>query len=296
MDYFIRVSDGLLFKRTKDISTGRAYDWYNVGKLRNSGFEFDLNVKLIQKKDWYWDMSVNGYTYANKMLNLPDEYKVSGMPNGNQRIYEGKDIYRWEMRQFAGLDEKGNSLWYMDRDLTDGEGNVVGVEKVTTGDATEATQYLLEKSALPDFTGGLNTTLRWKSLDLTIMTNFQFGGYGFDYDFSAFSSANFPMNRLKNYADAWNPETGKGSAPIWNTNDSNINASSDRFLISKTDEQDRHQERSRVLRLRQRLLRIEAQGLRSPYEHGRSGRDGRFEQRGRYVLFADPHHFGRSQY
>ena len=32
----------------------------------------------------------------------------------------------------------------------------------------------------------------------------------------------------------WNPETGKGSAPIWNTNDSNINASSDRFLISKT--------------------------------------------------------------
>ena len=234
MDYFIRVSDGLLFKRTKDISTGRAYDWYNVGKLRNSGFEFDLNVKLIQKKDWYWDMSVNGYTYANKMLNLPDEYKVSGMPNGNQRIYEGKDIYRWEMRQFAGLDEKGNSLWYMDRDLTDGEGNVVGVEKVTTGDATEATQYLLEKSALPDFTGGLNTTLRWKSLDLTIMTNFQFGGYGYDYDFSAFSSANFPMNRLKNYADAWNPETGKGSAPIWNTNDSNINASSDRFLISKT--------------------------------------------------------------
>ena len=118
------------------------------------------------------------------MLNLPDEYKVSGMPNGNQRIYEGKDIYRWEMRQFAGLDEKGNSLWYMDRDLTDGEGNVVGVEKVTTGDATEATQYLLEKSALPDFTGGLNTTLRWKSLDLTIMTNFQFGGYGYDYDLS----------------------------------------------------------------------------------------------------------------
>ena len=84
------------------------------------------------------------------------------------------------------------------------------------------------------FTGGLNTTLRWKSLDLTIMANFQFGGYGYDYDFSAFSSANFPMNRLKDYADAWNPETGKGSAPIWNTNDSNINASSDRFLVSNT--------------------------------------------------------------
>lgn len=234
MDYFIRVSDGLLFKRTKDISTGRAYDWYNVGKLRNSGFEFDVNVKIIQKKDWYWDVSINGYTYANKMLNLPDEYKEAGMPNGNQRIYEGKDIYRWEMRQYAGLDEKGNSLWYMDQDITDSEGNVVGVEKVTTDKATEATQYLLEKSALPDFTGGLNTTLRWKSLDLTIMANFQFGGYGYDYDFSAFSSANFPMNRLKDYADAWNPETGKGSAPIWNTNDSNINASSDRFLVSNT--------------------------------------------------------------
>lgn len=40
----------------------------------------------------------------------------------------------------------------MDQDITDSEGNVVGVEKVTTDKATEATQYLLEKSALPDFT------------------------------------------------------------------------------------------------------------------------------------------------
>lgn len=234
MDYFIRVSDGLLFKRTKDISTGRSYDWYNIGKLRNSGFEFDLNVKLIQKKDWYWDVSINGYTYANKMLNLPDEYKESGMPNANQRIYEGKDIYRWEMRQYAGLNENGKSLWYMDQDVVDADGNVIGVEKVTTDDATKATQYLLDKSALPDFTGGLNTTLRWKNLDLTIMANFQFGGYDYDYDYSMFSSANFPMNRLKDYADAWDPATGKGSAPIWDTTDSNINASSDRFLISKT--------------------------------------------------------------
>lgn len=90
MDYFIRVSDGLLFKRTKDISTGRAYDWYNVGKLRNSGFEFDVNVKIIQKKDWYWDVSINGYTYANKMLNLPDEYKEAGMPQRQSTHLRGQ--------------------------------------------------------------------------------------------------------------------------------------------------------------------------------------------------------------
>ncbi len=78
MDYFIRVSDGLLFKRTKDISTGRA-DWYNVGKLRNSGFRIRPERQAHpEEKNWYWDVSVNGYTYANKMLNLPDEYKVSG--------------------------------------------------------------------------------------------------------------------------------------------------------------------------------------------------------------------------
>ena len=218
-----------LLCRNKSIELLEPYE----GKLSRTVLRGERGSNVPDLPD-YWDVSINGYTYANKMLNLPDEYKEAGMPNGNQRIYEGKDIYRWEMRQYAGLDEKGNSLWYMDQDITDSEGNVVGVEKVTTDKATEATQYLLEKSALPDFTGGLNTTLRWKSLDLTIMANFQFGGYGYDYDFSAFSSANFPMNRLKDYADAWNPETGKGSAPIWNTNDSNINASSDRFLVSNT--------------------------------------------------------------
>ena len=110
MDYFIRVSDGLLFKRTKDISTGRAYDWYNVGKLRNSGFEFDLNVKLIQKKDWYWDMSVNGYTYANKMLNLPDEYKVSGMPNGISRTVRAT-LWAWRKSRPAMLPRPRSTCW-----------------------------------------------------------------------------------------------------------------------------------------------------------------------------------------
>lgn len=233
-DYFERVSDGLLFKRTKDISTGRAYDWYNVGKLKNSGIEFDIKGRVIQTKDWLWEVSLNGYSYKNKMLNLPDEYKESGMPNGNQRIYEGKDIYRWELRRFAGVGDEGQSLWYMDKDILDDEGNVIGTEMVTTDDATDAKYYLLDKSSNPDFVGGLNTTLRWKNIDLTVMTNFQFGGYGYDYDYAMFSSANFPMNRLKGYDAAWNPETEIGSQPMWNTMDSNLSASSDRFLISKS--------------------------------------------------------------
>ena len=232
-DYFERVSDGLLFKRTKDISTGRAYDWYNVGKLENTGIEFELKGIIFQTKDWYWDISMNGYSYKNKMLNLPDEYKETGMPNDNQRIYEGKDIFTWEMRQYAGINDKGASMWYMDQDILDDEGNVIGVEKVATDDISKAKYYLLDKTATPDFTGGLNTTVRWKNIDLTIMTNFQIGGYAYDYDYAMFSSANFPMNRLKDYASAWNPETGEGSQPMWNTKDSNLSASSDRFLIRK---------------------------------------------------------------
>ena len=234
MDYFERVSDGLLFRRTKDISTGRAYDWYNVGKLKNSGFEFEIKGRIIQTEDWFWEVSMNGYSYKNKMLNLPEEYKESGMPNGNQRIYEGKDIYRWELRRYAGVGDKGQSLWYMDKDVLDEEGNKIGTEVVTTDEVANATYYLLDKSSNPDFVGGLNTTVRWKNIDLTVMTNFQIGGYGYDYDYAMFSSANFPMNRLKNYASAWNPETGEGSQPMWNTMDSNLSASSDRFLVSKS--------------------------------------------------------------
>ncbi len=233
-DYFKRVSDGLLFRRTKDISTGRAYDWYNVGKLENSGIEFEIKGRIIQTKDWYWEVSMNGYSYRNKMLNLPDEYKESGMPNGNQRIYEGKDIYRWELHRYAGVGDQGQSLWYMDQDLLDGEGNKIGTEMVPTDDVSKATYYLLEKSSNPDFVGGLNTTVRWKNIDFTVMTNFQLGGYGYDYDYAMFSSSNFPMNRLKGYAAAWNPETGEGSQPMWNTMDSNLSASSDRFLVSKS--------------------------------------------------------------
>lgn len=231
VDYFDRLSDGLIFKRSQDISSGRPYNWENVGKMRNSGVEFDLKVDILNKGDFRWDVSLNGYHYKNKMISLPAEYKEAGMPMASQRIFEGKDIYRWELLQYAGIDpQTGKSLWYMDKKEEDGK-----ITKVTTNDQTKAKKYLLDKTALPTFNGGLSTNFRWKNIDFSVITSFQIGGYGYDYDYAQLNSSNFPMNRLKEYWKSWDPANPKANAlPIMDSNDAGVSAASDRFLISKS--------------------------------------------------------------
>ena len=57
------------------------------------------------------------------------------------------------------------------------QGNVTGRE--LTSNFAEANQYEMG-DALPDMTGGLRTTFRWKGLDLNIQTAFQIGGKQWD--------------------------------------------------------------------------------------------------------------------
>ena len=179
-DWYNRRTHDLIWNRPTPASTGLSSRLENVGVLQNSGFEFDITVDLIKSRNVYWNVGINGAFAQNKLIDYPAELGNAALGgdyvSGAFLRGKGKSYYNLYLFDYAGVDpETGGELYW--KNTTDSAGNVTGRE--LTSNFAEADQYEMG-DALPDMTGGLRTTFRWKGLDLNIQTAFQIGGKQWD--------------------------------------------------------------------------------------------------------------------
>ena len=218
VEYFHRRTDDMLFQKTLAPSAGRPYNWENLGAMSNQGIEFEVNVDILKGRDFSWTATVVGSHYKNKILTLPEENREDGIVSGTFKLFEGKSRYEYFTYQYAGMDDKGNAQWWKD-EVDEATGEKTG-KKVKTSTYADATKDWLGKTALPDLTGGLNTTFQWKGIDLTIATAFQIGGWAYDSDYLSGMSNSFYVGHHKDLWKTFNPATGEGEYPVWNANNS----------------------------------------------------------------------------
>jgi TonB-linked SusC/RagA family outer membrane protein len=231
VDYYIRTTHDMLFQKTLPISAGRPYNWENLGKMRNAGIEFEVNVDIFNRNDFRWTATLIGSHYKNTMLTLPEENREEGITDGNFKLMEGKSMYDYFTWEYAGIQKDsgvfdsgidqgkdkipGAPLWYYD--ILDANGDPTG-ERGVTQEYGNATRYYIGKTALPDFTGGFNTSLYYKGIDLSIAAAFQLGGWGYDSYYLDGMSASFYVGHNKDMWNTYNPATKEGSIPVWNAN------------------------------------------------------------------------------
>jgi iron complex outermembrane receptor protein len=90
IDVYEKLTTGMIFgyavSPTIDPS---GYVIMNVGKLRNRGIEFSVNVNAVQTKDFTWNTTLNLASNKNVILNLkgPDKYGI----NADSSTYTGID-------------------------------------------------------------------------------------------------------------------------------------------------------------------------------------------------------------
>ena len=231
-DWYNRRTHDLIWNRPTPASTGLTSRLENVGVLQNAGFEFDITVDLIKSRNVYWNIGINGAFAQNKLIEFPEELGNAALGgdyvSGAFLRGKGKSYYNLYLFDYAGVDpETGGELYW--KNTTDSEGNVTGRE--LTSNFAEADQYEMG-DALPDMTGGLRTSFRWKGLDLNIQTAFQIGGKQWDG-----ASANMydPGRAGFTVSDdlirnTWTPENPNAEFPMlmyggtWQFTASNVNA------------------------------------------------------------------------
>jgi len=223
INYYNRVSKDLLYAKPMASSTGFSSISANIGALKNTGVEVELNVIPVSTRDFKWTVGLNIAKNKNKITDLPQKEIISG----TKKLMVGTSIYDFYLREWAGVDPaNGNPLWYQ----TNSEG-----KKVTTTNYANATQYYAG-SALPDVTGGFSNTFNYHNFELSFLLAYSLGGKVLDLDYvSLLSGGTSPgRNWSTELADRWTPEHTSTDVPKLTTDNLNWTSTSTRFLYSAT--------------------------------------------------------------
>lgn len=223
VEYFNRRSKDLLFSRPMATSTGFTSIDANVGALKNTGMEVQINAIPVITPNFRWALSLNATHYRNTITDLPQNNLISG----NKMLRIGGSIYDFYLREWAGVDAAtGNPLWYKD----DANGN-----KITTSDYSDGKQYV-QSSSLPKLTGGLTNTFTYKQFELSALLSYSLGGKILDGDYTALlqNGSNPGAAWSVEMLNHWTPENPNTDVPRLTTDNLGWTQASTRFLYNAT--------------------------------------------------------------
>ncbi|WP_417861014.1 SusC/RagA family TonB-linked outer membrane protein [Winogradskyella sediminis] len=200
VDYYIKNTTNLFFNQSLPGSSGSAQIQYNDGTMRNSGLEFSALVRIIKDGDFRLSAGINGELFDNEITEMPKDLYTGEAKVLDGRYSEGKSLYDWYMREWAGVDPaSGAALWNLYYDDIDNNGVLsagdteissmtlyldenpnANVKKTTTSTYTNATNKYVGKSAIPKVRGGFRLNAGYKGFDLTAQFSYSIGGYVYD--------------------------------------------------------------------------------------------------------------------
>ena len=242
IEYYRRKTSDMLFSFSVAPSLGYSSYFDNVGNMVNSGVEMDFNVNIFNTRNFTWDVNLNISTLKNRLTMLDPDKQISteyaadgkgykGYSSGNFFIAEDLAMFTWRMKEYAGVNEDGESLWY--RNTKDEEGNITGRE--TTKTYADADYYITEETSIPKVYGGFGTKLKVYGVDFGINFTYQIGGKQYDGTYAYFMSSpsgSAGSNYHKDLLNAWTPENTGSNIPRFQLNDQYSAAASTRFLTN----------------------------------------------------------------
>ncbi|MBP1612575.1 MAG: TonB-linked outer membrane protein, SusC/RagA family [Bacteroidetes bacterium] len=241
VDYYKKITDGMLMTMSIPSYVGESKPTGNVGKMENQGVELETSYRF---KVGAWEFKIGGNaTYLkNKLINLGndtgynnyDSYQNVGTIS---RAENGQAFPFFYGRKTDGIFqnmEEVNSYTYTDADgevsiiqpkALPGDVRFVDVNNDGVIDDNDRTKI---GKGMPDWTYGLNLSVGWKNFDFNVMLQGVEGNEIFDAtrrtDISYINLPSYMLNR-------WTGEGTSNKIPRFTFTDDNNNwTSSDLFV------------------------------------------------------------------
>ncbi len=214
-NYFKSWTSNLLSLQQLAWASGLDVNWSNGGKLENNGFDVHAVVKVLNTKDFRWEVGASVGHYKNEVTALPDnnrsfetdlygatiQTKV-GQPVGLFYGYQTNGVYSNTAEANADakylIKENGDKVFFKSGDMNfvDLDGNHVIDENDRTviGDPN------------PDLYGNIHTTLSYKNLTLSAVFNYSLGNDIFNYQRSLLEGGTYFLNQTTAMKNRWTTE------------------------------------------------------------------------------------------
>jgi TonB-linked SusC/RagA family outer membrane protein len=225
-----KTTDNLLLNAQLPPTVGFGTAYKNIGKMENRGFEFTLNARIIESKDFRWESNINITFNRNKVLALTEGQRsldnaVQTDVNYSDNLYTatiGQSAgmmvgYIWEGNyQYSDFDSPAPGVYLLKsevpangrprnviqpgdikyRDLN-GDGNVNADDKTIIG------------RGLPVHYGGFVNNLSFKGFSLNVFFQWSYGNNIYNANritFEGNTNGRRNMNQFASYVNRWTPE------------------------------------------------------------------------------------------
>lgn len=231
LEFYNRSTRDMLMWFSTPVSIGYSGYYDNIGDMRNTGLELELNADIFTSRNFSWNVGMNLTWEKNRVTYLPSDKKLLTVDGYSgymsSYVFYGEDlpVNTWYMPRYAGVSENGEAMYY----YTDSETG----EMMPTTDYQQADYYLCG-SALPEVYGGFNTTIKAYGFDLSAQFNYSIGGKKYDSAYNGFMTPpTSTLTGLKLHKDvfkSWSAENNGSDIPRFQYNDDYTGQTSDRFL------------------------------------------------------------------
>lgn len=213
-DYYYRLTTDMLLDAPVPQTSGYATIRRNVGSMENRGFEFSVNSTNIKSKDFQWNTQFNISFNRNKVLTLAtpsDIFNVGGPnftnPTNIIRIGESVGSF-WGLTRlgvWGTAEAEEAAKWTSYRNgLTILPGDIK--YKDFNGDRaiTDADRSIIGNSN-PDFWGAISNSFKYKSFDLTLEMQFNYGNQVMLMNLHPSEDRQALANSYTSVLNAWTP-------------------------------------------------------------------------------------------
>ena len=243
IDFYNKKTTDLLFWLNIPESSGTRGYYDNIGDIRNRGVELTLQGSVIRTKNIDWNLQFNIAHNKDVILSLPDsKVGLLGGYSANWKWYkEGGSIYNYMIPEYAGMNEQGQALYWVDEEMVDPATGASATNRPAknhsykTTDPNSASRYE-QGSSLPKAYGGFGTTLTAYGFDLSMTFDYQIGGQVYDARYMTLmtnltgSAGGSALH--KDALKAWTPNNTSSEIPRMQYMDQYTAARSNRFMTS----------------------------------------------------------------
>ncbi len=161
--YYHQTSRNQIMGMASSWTTGYPYRLINAGEIRNSGVEISLNTRPVETRDFTWDLNLNFSKNNNKVVSLVDDMDM----------FELEKAQWLDVQVAAKVGEDFGSIVGPDF-VRNADGDIV-IDASTGLPKYDKSNHVLGNASW-DWTGGLFTSLRYKSFTLSALFDVKVGG------------------------------------------------------------------------------------------------------------------------
>ena len=229
LEYFDRQSSNLIFDVPLPLSAGIITQTRNIGTMYNRGIEVELGIDVLRAKDFNWHIDLNATSIKNQITKMPAESPE--IIDGTKKLKQGQSLYDFWLREYKGVNPSTGEALYRAVNYVPASSFITeGGDTLTTNVSNARFRY--SGTAIPDLTGSITNSIRFKGFSLSALLIYQMGGKIYDGAYASLMGSGYHnakhvdiLNRWKNPGDI----TVVPRMDAGRTTD--FDAASDRWLI-----------------------------------------------------------------